>query len=168
MDTGLGSGITHYTDRLAWAFAGAGIGLRALPADWQAAQMANTSVTFDTLESLEIHTDFAAQVAFDHVLAILNRMHDLRKLLFRQVLSANARINIRLRQDVFGIAGPNPVDVAQCDIDSLIRGNFNTNNTSHKKLNELALPLFVSRVGADHTNDSLAANYLTILAKLLN
>jgi hypothetical protein len=30
------------------------------------------------------------------------------------------------------------------------------------------LPLFVSRVRADHTNDPLAANYLTILAKLFN
>ena len=32
----------------------------------------------------------------------------------------------------------------------------------------LALALFVARVGADHTNDALAANDLAILAKLLN
>jgi hypothetical protein len=38
------------------------------------------------------------------------------------------------------------------------------------KLNERrsALPLLVARVGTDHTNNTLAANNLAILAKLLN
>jgi len=88
--------------------------------------MANTSVALDALEALEIHADFTAQVAFDDIFAILNRMHNLRKLLFGQVLGANTRIDIRLRQDVFGIAGPDAIDVAQRDIDALVRGYFAT------------------------------------------
>src|SRR5262249_33476096 len=101
MNTGLGCRITHHTDGFARAFACARIRLRALPADGQAAQVANPAVTLNALETLEIHTDFTTQVTFDDVLAILNGMHNLGKLLFGQVFAADDGIDVGLRQDYF-------------------------------------------------------------------
>ena len=133
MDTGLGGRVTHHTDGLARAFTRARIGLRPLPTDWQAAQMANPAVALDALKTLEIHANFAAQVAFDDVLAILDGVHDLGELLFGQVFGADAGIDVRLGQDVFGIGGPDAVNVAQSNVNALIRGDFDANNTSHKR-----------------------------------
>src|SRR5206468_11783159 len=116
--------------------------------------MANSPVALDTLKALQVHTDFAAQVTFDNIFAILDGVHDLGKLLFGQVLRAGAGINIRLDQDVLRVAGPDAVNIAQSDVDTLVWGDFDANDTSHNSemgCGELALTLLVPRVGADHT-----------------
>src|SRR3974390_1887650 len=128
MDAGFGGWTTNDADRLARAFAGAGGGLGALPANRQSAQVANAAVALDTLESLEVHANLAAEVAFDDVLAILNGMHDLRELLLGQILGADAGINLRLVQDFLCVAGANAVNVAKRDVDALVRWDFHAND----------------------------------------
>jgi hypothetical protein len=171
VDTGLGSGIAHHADGFTRAFASACVGLSALATDRQAAQMANSPVALDTLKALEVHADFAAQVTFDDVFAILDGMHNLGKLLFGQILRADIGIDIRLDQDVFGVGGPDTVNIAQSNVDALVRGDFDANDTSHKSKwvsGVLTLTLFVTRIGADHTNDAFAAYDFAIFAKLFD
>src|SRR5208337_5588778 len=123
MDTGFGGRTADDTDRLARAFAGARVGLGALAADRQAAQMADAAIAFDALQPFEVHADLAAQIAFDDVFAILDGMNDLGKLLFGQVLGSNGRINLRLAQDYDRVAGADAVDITQGNVDALVRGD---------------------------------------------
>ncbi len=93
--------------------------------------MTHASITFDTLKAFQVHADFAAKIALDDVFAILDGMHNLRKLRFGQVLCADARIDLRLRKDVLRIARPDAVNITQGDVDALLRRYFYANDTSH-------------------------------------
>ncbi len=108
MDAGLGVRIALHADRLARAFAGAGVGLGALAAHRQAAQVADAAIALDALQALEVHADLAAQIAFDDILAVLDRVDDLGELLLGQILGADARIDVGLGQDLFALVGPMP------------------------------------------------------------
>ena len=134
MNTGLGSRVADNADRLARALAGAGVGLGALASNRQATEVADTTVAFDGLEALEVHADFAAQVALDDVLAVLDGMNNLRELSLGQIFGADAGIDIGFGQDDLGIGGANAVDVAQGNVDALIGWNFNSDDTSHRGL----------------------------------
>ena len=126
MDAGLGVGVALHADGLAGTFAGAGVGLGALAADREAAQMADATVALDALEALQVHTDFAAEIAFDDVLAILDGVHDLRELSFAQVFRAHCAIDARAFQNLFRIHRADSVDITKRDIDALLRGNVHT------------------------------------------
>jgi len=132
VDAGLGRRIAHDADGLARAFAGARVGLGALPANRQAAQMADAAVAFDALQPLQIHADLASKITLDDVFTVLNGVDDLRELLLRQVLGADAGVNLRLGQDDFRVAGADAVDVAQRNVNALVRWDFDANDTSHK------------------------------------
>src|SRR5215470_10557752 len=107
MDAGLGSWAAHHADSFARAFASAGVGLSALAAHGQTAQVAHTAVAFDALEALQVHADFAAQVAFNDVLPVLDRMNNLGELLFGEVLGANARVDVGLGENIARVAWAN-------------------------------------------------------------
>src|SRR3954470_8368233 len=126
MDAGLGVGVALHTDGLARTFARPGVGLSALAAHRQTAQMADAAVTLDALEALQVHTEFAAQIAFDDILAFLDRVHDLRKLVFVEGLGADARVDLRAFEDLLRVDRADAVNVAERDIDSLLAGNINT------------------------------------------
>ena len=108
MDARLGRWAADYADGLARAFASAGVGLGALAANGQAAQVANATVTLDTLEPLEVHADLAAQVALDDVFAVLDGMDNLGKLLLGEVLGADGRVDGGLARITFALLGPMP------------------------------------------------------------
>src|SRR5215831_11721158 len=135
--------------------------------------MPDAPIALDALEALEVHADFAAQITFDHVLAILDGMNDLGELLLRQILRANPRINVGASQNVLRIAGANPIDVAQSNVDAFIGRNFYSDDASHVSTGLMdywidwsALPLFVPGVGANDTDDAFASNDFAILTKL--
>lgn len=132
MDTGLGVCITLNTDSLARTFARAGVGLGALTANGQAAHVPDATIAFDTLETLEVHAQFAAQITFDDVFAFLNRMHDLGKLLLGQILRADGRINVRPLQNFLRVDGADAIDVAQRDINALVGRYFHSDDACHK------------------------------------
>jgi hypothetical protein len=105
VDAGLGVRIALHADGLTRTFACAGVGLCALAAHGQAAQMADATIAFDALQTLEVHAEFAPQITFDNVFAVLNGMNNLRELLLVQVFGANARINFRLGQNDLRVFG---------------------------------------------------------------
>ena len=126
MDAGLGVRVALHADGLARTFARAGVGLGALTAHGQPAQVADAAVALDTLKALQVHTDFAAQIAFDHVFAFLNGMNDLRKLLLVQGFRPQARIDAGAVQDDLRIDRADAVNVTESDIDSLLAWDINT------------------------------------------
>ena len=132
MNTGFGVRIALDTDSLARAFARARVGRGALTADGQTAQVADAAIALDALQTLEVHTEFAAQVTFDDILAVLNGVNDLGHLLFSQVLGAGLRFDFRCFKDFDGIGGSDAVNVAQRDVDPLLARNFYSDDTSHK------------------------------------
>jgi len=168
MDAGLGRWAAHDADGLAWAFAGAGVGLSALAPDGQTTQVADSAIALDTLQTLEVHADFAAEIAFDDIFAVLDGVNNLRELLLGQVLGANGGIDIGLGEDIARVAGPDAVDIAQRDVNALVRGNFDADDTCHKSGVLLTLALFVAGVGADNTNNAFATDDLAVFAKLFN
>ena len=131
MNTGLGGRVADDTDGLSRAFAGTSICLGALSANRQATQVANAAIAFNALKALQVHTDLAAEIAFDDVFAILNRVDDLGELLFAQIFRADGGIDVGLGQNVFGVAGADAVNVTQRDVDALIRRDFYANDTCH-------------------------------------
>jgi hypothetical protein len=165
VNTGLGVGVALHADSLARAFASAGVGLGALAAHREAAQMADAPVAFDALEALQIHAQFAAKIAFDDVFAVLDGVHDLGDLLLVEVFRAERGINLRVGEDDLRVDRPEAVDVAQGDVNALFAGNFHSNDACHKML---SLPLLVPRVGANDANDALAADNLAIVTELLH
>ena len=134
MDTSFGRRIALDTDRLARTFARAGVGLRALAADGQAAHVADATVTFDALQTLEIHAEFAAQIAFDDIFALLNRVNDLRELRLGQILCADGRINVRAFENDLRVDGANAVNISERNVNALAGRYFYTNDACHKFL----------------------------------
>src|SRR5438552_845624 len=163
MNACLGVGIALDADGLARTLARAGVGLGALAAHRQPAQMADAAITLDGLQTLEVQTDFTPQIAFGHIFAVLNGMDDLRQLLFVQVLGAEGRIDVGLGQDFLRIDRPDAVDVTQRDFDAFAGGNIDSQNAWHSWL--LTLTLFVARVGTDNANDTSAPHNFAVLAE---
>jgi hypothetical protein len=162
VDAGLRVRIPLHADGFARAFAGARIGLCALPADGQAAQVADAPITFDRLEAFEIQPDFAAQITFGDVLAVLNGVNDLGKLLLVQILGANGRVDTGFGKDLLSVHRSDAVNIAQSDIDAPFGWNIYSEDAWHIFL---TLALFVAGISADHADHALAAHNLAVLAQ---
>src|SRR2546430_2823908 len=155
--------IALHADGLARSLACARVGLGALAAHGQSAQVADAAITLDGLQPLQIQTGFAAEIAFGDIFAILDGVNDLRQLLFVQILGAEARVNIGFRQDFLRVDRPDAVDVTQRDFDAFFRRYIFSQNTWHASL--LTLTLFMARVGTDDANHTFATHNFAVLAK---
>ena len=74
------------------------------------------------------------------------------------------RVNVRAFQNLERVDRADAVDVAERNINALVRRNFYTNDACHK----LTLTLFVTFVRADDTNDATATHNFAVLAQLFN
>ena len=142
-----------------------GVGAGSLAAHRQSAQVADAAITFDGLEPLEIEAEFTAEVALDHILAVLDGVNDLRELGLGQILSADGRVDLRMSEDIDGVGGADAVDITQSDVDAFVRRDFYTNDTCHSRL---TLTLLVTAVAANDADDALASHDFAIFAELLN
>lgn len=113
MNTGLSVGVALHTDGAPRTFARARIGLGALTTHGQAPKVPDATMAFDTLQPLEIKTQFPPQVALDDIFAVQDGMDDLGQLLLGEVFRADGRVHGRLCQDDLGIDRSDSVDVAQ-------------------------------------------------------
>ena len=165
MDASFGVGIALHADRLTRSLAGAGVGLRALAANRQAAKMADATVTLNGLKAFQIEPEFASQITFDHILAVLDCVDNLGELGFGQVLRTNRRVDVGASQYLDRVRGPDAVNVSKRNIDSLLARNFNTDDTCHSLW--LTLTLFVPGVAANDANDALAPHDFAVFAKFL-
>src|SRR4030095_1974995 len=69
--SGLAGRYIHLHGRLARSLAGAGVRARALAAQRQTTAMTDAAIAAEVHQSLDVHGDFAAQIAFDRQLADL-------------------------------------------------------------------------------------------------
>ena len=88
--------------------------------------MANAAIGLDALKPLQVHSQFPAQIAFNHILALLHRVNDLRELLLSQRFGADAMINAGFVQDDPGVYRANAVNITERDIDPFFTWNINT------------------------------------------
>ena len=165
MDASFGFGIALHADGLPWTLACAGVGGSALSADRQSAQMADAPITFDGLKPLQVDADFASQVAFDDVFAVLDGVDNLGELRLGQVFRPDIGADLGLFEDDLGIGGADAIDVAQRDVDAFLGRNFNADDTCHSRL---TLSLFMPGIRADDTNDAFASDHFAIFAKLFH
>jgi hypothetical protein len=91
-------------------------------------------------------------------------MDDLGKLLLGQIFRTNARINVRVFQNLLRVGWADAIDIAQRNVYALVRRNFHTNDACHKS----ALSLFVPFVCANHADDAAAPHYFAVLAQFFN
>lgn len=133
MNAGLGVRISLDADGAARAFACTCVGGSSLTTDRETAEMPNASVTLDGLEAFEVESDFASQIAFGDVFALLDRVQDLGELLFVQILGADGRIDGGMVQDDPGVGRSDAIDVAERNIDPFMAWNIDTEKTWHKR-----------------------------------
>ena len=167
MNAGFGVRIALHTHCLAGAFARARVCRGSLTAHREAAHVADAAVTLDTLKSLQVQADLASEIAFDDILAFLDRMNDLGKLGLIQILRAQGRVNLRLFQDGDRVDRADAVNVAKRDINPLLTRNIHSKNTCHKFV-WLTLTLLVACVRANYTNHAFAFHNFAVLAQLLH
>src|SRR5207237_1144573 len=112
------------------AFARARVGVRALPADGQAAPVPQAAVTADVHQTLDVHLRALAQIALDLALAFDDRA-DAPQLLLVQIAHARIGVHARRFEDRVRARAPDAVNVRQTDLDALVNREIDANHTSH-------------------------------------
>src|SRR5262245_27684014 len=156
-------------DTLAAPLPGARVRMGALSADGQALAVTDATVAADVHQPLDAHRHLAAQVALHLVLA-LEDVPQAPGLIVAPVLHALARIHARLDEEPLGGRRPDPVDVLNRDLPTLVPRQVDPGDACHGNSSSLvlALTLFVARVLADDAHGALTAHDLAVLAPHLD
>src|ERR1700722_4467788 len=120
-------------DGLRLAFAGAGVGVGALATHRQLLAMAQAAIGAQIHQPLDVDRDFAAQVAFDDVVAV-DRLADLQNFRIGQLGDTPLRWDMHLLDNLFGLLAADAVDVLERDDHALVGGNINACNASHSPI----------------------------------
>ena len=94
-------------DRFGGTFARARIGVRALAADRQALAVTQAAIAAEIHQPLDVHRHFAAQIAFDEIVAV-DRFADLDDFGLGQVVDAAVVAMPTFSQISLALAGPIP------------------------------------------------------------
>jgi hypothetical protein len=127
--------------------------VRALAANRQAAAMTQAAIRGQIHQAFDVLRNFAAQIAFDHVVAI-DRFADLQHFLIGQLADAAIFGNADLRRDFLSFGFTNAVNVLERDNDALLGRDVYTGDTGH----ELAL---LKRENIKRDNESKAPPILS-------
>jgi hypothetical protein len=106
-------------DRLGRTLAGAGVGVRALTANRQAAAMAQTAIAAEIHQALDIGCGLAAKVALDGVIAV-DGFADLENFSVREFGNATFNGDVRLFANFLGVGFADAMNVLQRDDDALL------------------------------------------------
>lgn len=88
--------------------------------------MPNSAITFNPLQAFQVHAQFTPKITFDDILAFLDRVDDLRQLLFVQALSSNAGINLGFFEDNFRVDWTDTINVSERNVDPFVAWNIHT------------------------------------------
>jgi hypothetical protein len=105
------------------------IGPRTLTTQRQAAAVPNASVATEVHESLDVHRDFAAQIALDGELR--DHFAQARDLRIREVLDLRARLHAGCLASHERLVTPDPEDMRQRDANVLVGRNVDARYTCH-------------------------------------
>jgi len=118
--------IADHTDCPATALTGAGIGLGALTSNGKTSAVADATIALDLSQTLEVTLLLSAQVALNHDIVALDDVNDLRELLVGELTSTNVRINSSLNEDFTCGAIPDPINIREGSLNSLIVWNLDS------------------------------------------
>src|SRR5579872_2121326 len=153
---------------LARSFARAGVGMGALSANRQVAAMTEPAIGADFDETLDVHRNFLAQIAFDQTLGLDDRT-DAVNFFFAEVLNLLHRFDLGFVENARRARMPDAINVGQRDVDVLLAGKIHACNTCHSMTpaRDLALALFMFRIHADHAHHTFAVDDLALVTDFL-
>ena len=92
--------------------------------------MTQAAIAAEVHQALDVHRDFAAQIALDEIVAV-DRLADLQNLGVGQLVDPALGGNADLLADLLGLVGADAVNVLQTDDDALAGRNVDARDTSH-------------------------------------
>jgi hypothetical protein len=116
-------------DRLARSLTGAGIGASALSAQREPTTMAQTAIAAQVHQTLDADTDFAAQIAFDHVFSHFGAQA--LDFGFGQVTNLGAGFDPGVLADLLGPGPANAENALEAHPDVFLDGKIDTRNARH-------------------------------------
>jgi hypothetical protein len=84
--------------------------------------MADATVAIDSLKTLQVAGDFAAEITLNHPLVVGDNVEDLVELFLGKILGAHVGIEPGGVDDEIGTGGANAVDVPEGESDFLFGG----------------------------------------------
>jgi hypothetical protein len=94
--------------------------------------MTQASIAADVHHPLDVHLNLLAQVSFDHSLLVYDAAYP-GYFFFSKVSNALIDADMSLLQYFVGTGSPDPVNIGQAYLDSLIRGKINTRYACHSR-----------------------------------
>eukprot|EP01036_Dinobryon_divergens_P045087 gene45088-biopygen36376 len=104
--------------------------MRALATNRQTFAVTQAAVATKVHQALDVHRDFAAQVALDQIVAV-NGLADLEHFLVGKLVNAALGGDADLADNLFGLLRADAMDILQRDHDALGSGNVDAGNTGH-------------------------------------
>ena len=95
--------------------------------------MTQAAIAADLHQALDVHGNFAAQVAL-YLDVVVNVVAQLADIILGQILDAGIRVHARRLDDIVRDVTANAVDVGQRDLDALLPGKVDTRNSCHRRL----------------------------------
>jgi len=127
---------------------------------------ATVAVDFD--HSLDVHTNFTAEVTLD-VVVVFDLLTELGDLFLGQILGTGIRADAGYLEDLLSGSSADAVNIGQSDLNALCVWNINACNTSHIDFPlSLSLSLFVLGVLTDYHDTTLALNNFALFANLFD
>src|SRR4029078_216050 len=125
----------------------------------EAATVADALVAADLHLALDVLRDLAAEVSFD-LQVLVDEGADIQDPVLGEIADLGRRVHTGPGDDLVGAGRPDAVDVGQRDVQPLVAGKVDACETCHPLTPpvcfgptlrlDLALPLLVPRVRADH------------------
>lgn len=171
----LGVRIALNADSLTRTFACACIRLRALTTNGEATAMPDSAIAVNGGQPLEMRLLLATKVTFSDEFHGLDHLNDHSDLLVREFARSDVRIDIASGEDFSTEGKTDAINIRQRVFDLLFVGDIDSEETSHDEVAialvtkiRLTLALFVARIFADDTDNTLAANDSASFTKGLN
>ena len=130
--------------------------------------MTNAAVGIDIHQALDVHLNFAPEIALGDILAVavwlrlIEDADNLVDLFGSQILGTKRRVDFRLLKNFFGGHAADAIDVGQGSVDAFIFWNVDSEDAGH---NVLTLALFVTRIFANDADYTLAAHHFAFFAQ---
>jgi hypothetical protein len=96
----------------------------------QALAVTQATVATDVHETLDVHRNFAAQVAF-HLVALFEFLTDFVQFFSGEIIDAASPVDARSVKNFQGRYTADAVDVSQRDVRALASGQVNTSYSGH-------------------------------------
>src|ERR1700674_4437876 len=117
-------------DCAAWALLGAGVGVRALATNGEAAAVTDAAIAADVHEPLDVHRDFGAQRTLDAKI-LFDRLTELVGIGVGEIANALLGVDASRLENPARKRAADSEDVRQADLDLLLTREIYASNTRH-------------------------------------